>query len=326
MTKKVTSADVARAAGVSKWTVIRAFDPAAPIAEMTRTKVLAAAAQLDYRPNLLARSLATQRTHLVAILVDDFENPYKLPTLAHLTAALQREGMLGILININDSFDHFAAITDARSRQVDAIVLFGTVFRPEIVARAGSTPCFVLARESTIPGVTSVYTDPVPAMRALGEHLHGRGVRRPAFLRGPRTQSTALGRCREFVSFWAEQGVQVPVINAGVYDRESAAEAVHRWLPTVPGVPGCDALACENDILALGALDALRYRLGLRVPQDIAVVGFDDIDLAAAPSFDLTTYRQPFRDMVEALVQMLTGKRPAETLRLTGDLVLRGSS
>ena len=116
--KNVTSADVARKAGVSKWTVIRAFTSGAIIADETRARVLEVAQELNYRPNLLARSLATNKTHLVAILVDDFMNPYKLPTLDRLTASLQAEGMLGILVNINESYDHVEALTTAKQRQL----------------------------------------------------------------------------------------------------------------------------------------------------------------------------------------------------------------
>ena len=109
MARKVTASDVALAAGVSKWTVTRAFKPGASIAEESRKRVMEAADRLGYRPNLLARSLATKSTQQIAVFVDDFANPHKLPFLEKLTAALQAEDRVAMLININQYFDHIQA-------------------------------------------------------------------------------------------------------------------------------------------------------------------------------------------------------------------------
>lgn len=113
MMRTATATDVALAAGVSKWTVNRAFKRDASIAEGSRSRVLAAADSLGYRPNLLARSLTTKSTQQVAVLVDDFANPHKLPVLRLLTAALQRERLVAILLNIDGQNGHVDAIRDA---------------------------------------------------------------------------------------------------------------------------------------------------------------------------------------------------------------------
>jgi len=325
-----TSAEVAKAAGVSKWTVIRAFTPGARIADGTRVRVLEAARALDYRPNLLARSLATRTTHSVAVLVDDFANPYKLPTLERLAATLQRHGRLATLININRDYDHFEAIAAARQRQFDAIVLFGTEIRDALITElTGMTrdfPLFVLARESTLAHVPYVTCDSKAAMNELCRHFVVRGYRRPGFLAGPRVMSTALGRQRAFKAFWARHGVPV-VFETAVprYDHSAAAEAVSTYLATTPPELRCDLLMCENDILAIGALEALR-RAGVGIPENMAVAGFDGIDLASLAAFDLTTYRQPYEEMVDVLVEMLLGHKPPESVRLKGELVVRGSA
>lgn len=124
MAKRPTAKIVAERAGVSKWTVIRAFIPGASISESSRKKVVRAAEVLNYTPNFLARSLATSFTHQVAVFVDDFTNPQKLPFLEQLTLKLQTEGLVAVLININLNFDHVQALLNAEQRQVDAIVLF----------------------------------------------------------------------------------------------------------------------------------------------------------------------------------------------------------
>ena len=329
--KNVTSADVARKAGVSKWTVIRAFTSGAIIADETRARVLEVAQELNYRPNLLARSLATNKTHLVAILVDDFMNPYKLPTLDRLTASLQAEGMLGILVNINKSYDHVEALTTAKQRQLDAIVLFGTAFKDDMVDdHAGmfkQLPLFVLARESTIPMVPSVSCDAERSLIEICAYLHSRGYRRPGFMYGPRTMSTALGRRRNYLHFWHAHGIAaIKEIAAEHYDRNVAAEAMRIYLGSTPSKERCDVIMCENDILAIGALDVARNEFGLSIPQDIAIVGYDDIDLAGMHVFSLTTYRQPAAAMVDALVDMLVGRRPPATVRIPGELVARTSA
>jgi LacI family transcriptional regulator len=331
MRRRVTALDVARAAGVSKWTVTRAFKPGASITEESRRRVMAVADSLGYRPNLLARSLATQSTQQVAVLVDDFANPHKLPFLELLTASLQSEGMLAILININESFDHAVALMDADQRQIDAAILLGTDFRDEMLLdgdRSISTPnLFVLARESTIASIPSVSCDGPASIEEIGSYLLGKGYRRPGFLCGPRTLSTALGRRRCFAAFWRRHGVEdLPELSAAGYSRQAGAQTLRAYLSGVRAGERIDVLMCENDILALGAMDVARSEFQLTVPQDLALVGYDDIDLAAAPAYDLTTYRQPLAEMVAAMVEMIQGRRKLESLRLRGRLIERGSA
>ena len=329
-TGPASSADVARAAGVSKWTVIRAFEPGGAIAPETRERVMAAAATLGYRPNQLARSHATHRTHQVAILVDDFMNPFKMPVLNLLTAALQQAGMLSILVNIRADYGHAEAIVNAWQRQIDAIVLFGTSFHREMVELITSgrnvPPHFVLGRHSTVPGIPSVCCDAAPSIAAAADHLWARGYRRPVYLGVPLTGSTSLGRRRGHQAFWRQRGIDLPELDVADYDHRHAAAIVRPFLGGMPAADRPDVLICENDVLAIGAMEVIRGGLGLRVPEDIAVIGYDDIDLAGLPSFDLTTIRQPVEAMVAELVAMILGRRPAESRRLLGQLVVRSST
>lgn len=328
---RATAADVALAAGVSKWTVTRAFTPGASIAEDSRERVLREAAKLGYRPNLLARSLATKTTNLIALLVDDFANPYKLPILELLTQALQAEQMAAILININRHFDHVAAVLDADQRQVDAVILVGTDFRNETLTDQAlppsGPPLYVLARESTIAHIPSVSCDAQTSMQAINRHLWERGYRRPGFMSGPRSLSTALGRKSHFNAFWLERGIaEVPELPASSYDRQAAANALRAYLASTPPAERIDVLMCENDALAIGAIETARHEFGLHIPKDLAIVGYDGDELAASPSFDLTTYRQPLQAMVDAIVAMLKGRQERKSLTIAGELIVRGSS
>jgi len=331
MRKRATAKDVAEAAGVSKWTVIRAFTPGASITEASRGRVLKVAKELNYTPNLLARSLATNLTHQVAVFVDDFTNPHKLPVLEKLTARLQSEGLVAMLVNINQHFNHVHALLNADQRQVDAIVLCGTSFRDEMLQdtslRPGLPPMFVLARDSQIEGVPAITCDAQVAMGELCAYLGSKHYQRPGFMPGPRALSTALWRRHLFKEYWAQRSVpDIPELPAERYSAEAGKAAMRSYLASAPAEQRIDLLMCENDILATGAMDVIRSEFGLRVPQDIAVAGFDNVPLAAAPVYDLTSYEQPTDAMVEILIDMILGRRKRESVYLPGVLVSRSSA
>ncbi len=330
MTRKATAADVALEAGVSRWTVTRAFAPGSYISEKSREHVMAVAERLGYRPNLLARSLSTKTTHQIAVLVDDFSNLHKLAVLETLTAALQAEGLMAMLVHIGQHFDHAHAFLHADQRQVDAVVLMGTVFRDETLAAAiqpGSPPLFVLARESQVEGIPSVACDAEVSMREIVAHLAARGYRRPGFMSGAKALSTGLGRQRCFAENWRARGVaDVPELAAGAYDVKAAEACLRDYLDRTPADQRIDVLMCENDVLAIGALDVAQRGFGLRVPQDLAIAGYDGNDLTGLGLFDLTTYAQPMDEMVAALVDMLQGRREPASITLPGRLIVRGST
>lgn len=331
MRKRATAKDVAEAAGVSKWTVIRAFTEGASITDESKRRVMEAATALNYSPNLLARSLAKNLTHQVAVFVDDFANPQKLPFLETLTARLQAEGLVAMLININTNFDHVHALLNADQRQVDAVILFGTAFRSETLndkrIGRGAPPMFVLARDSQIEGVPAVVCDAERALREIVDHLHAKGYRRPGFMSGAPALSTALKRRQYFVEFWKAMGVEhVTGLSAERYSAEAGRASIRDYMGNTAPAERIDVLMCENDILALGAMDELRGAYGLSVPGDIAIVGFDNYEFGAAAAFGLTTYEQPKDAMIEAIIDMVTGRQPAETVTLPGKLVIRTST
>lgn len=328
MQKRATAREVAVAAGVSKWTVQRAFTEGASITDDAKRRVLEAAAALNYTPNLLARSLATNHTHQVAVLVDDFANPQKIPYLEMLTDSLQASGLVALLVNINTRFDHVRALLNADQRQVDAVILFGTAFRDETLRDRrqgrGTPPTFVLARDSQIEGVPAVDCDTELAISEIVDHLWSRGYRRPGFMSGAKVLSTALGRREHFTSQWADRGIDLSAdLDAGNYSSQAGADAMRRYLSTTAPENRVDVLMCENDILAMGAMDVIRGEFHLRVPENIAIVGFDNFELCGVPAYGLTTYEQPLREMVSTVVEMVLGRREPQTVRFPGKLVIR---
>lgn len=328
----VTADDVAAIAGVSRWTVNRAFKPNASISEKTRQKVLKAAEHLDYFPDLLASSLASDRSNLVSLLIDDFSNPHKLVMLEHLTGILRKNGWETLLVNTRSEDDTNHALLSASQRRVDAAVLIGSRFDDVGLATALGArrvrKLIVFARSSVNRDTISICCDDKAAMNTIVDHVITKGYRRPLFLAGPQTQSAHLLRKETFVKRWHDaKGVEPEVTSVSVYDPQLAYRHITGHLAKYEPGARPDILICENDALAMGAIDAIRYVFGLRVPEDIAVTGFDDVPQSSNPRYRLTTYRQPISAMAAGLVQVLHGETELTMLsRFSGELVVRESA
>lgn len=331
-TDPVTADDVAAAAGVSRWTVGRAFRKDASISERSRAKVLDAARTLGYVPDLIAAGLRGDRTGLVALLVDDFDNPHKLVVLERLSRILHEEGWGTLLCNMHEGADASSTLLTASQRRVDAAVLNGTYFDDSIIRTALGArrvkKLIVFARVSESPNTISICCDDVAAMTEIAGFVVARGYRAPLFVAGPGTVSAILRRKGTFLDAWHRQyGVTPPSIAVEQYSISLAHQQVLAALTGPYRDARPDILVCENDALALGAMDAIRFGLGLRIPEDIAVIGYDDVPLAALPAYNLTTYRQPISAMAQALVEVLQSERePARETLFTGRFVKRGTA
>lgn len=328
----VTADDVAQKAGVSRWTVARAFKKDAPISASSRQRVMDAATALGYVPDLSASSLASDRSNLVAILVNDFENPHKLVMLERLTRILRVNGWGTLLVNMPDAADAPDALLTASQRRVDAAVLIGTQFDDKVLKTALGArrvkKLIVFARASRAENTISICCDDIGAMKQMADHVIARGYRRPLFLAGPDTDSAILMRKETFLRHWQDRvaGPAPDVLHVPHYNLAAPYTGVVDRLGAMAPDQWPDVIVCENDILAMGAMDAVRHGLGLSVPGDIAITGFDDIPLAAAPSYDITTIRQPITAMVETLLRVLGGEEQADRLFLPGKFLARSST
>lgn len=330
--ENVTADDVAAAAGVSRWTVNRAFKKEASISPATREKVMNAARALGYLPDLRAAALASTRSNLVALLIDDFANPHKLVMLERLTRALRSRGWDMLLVNTLDREDTEPALMNASQRRVDATILIGIQFDDDVLTAAHSARRFkkliIFARTSANPDTISIAVDDIAATREIAQYVMDRGYRKPLYLAGPRTVSAHLMRKETFIEVWKNHfGVEPASVPVASYDSVLASEVVTETLRARDPSDYPDIIVCENDALALGTIDTIRHEFGLRVPDDIAVIGFDDVPQAASPNYRLTTYRQPLTDMANYLVDVLESSE--STIRdrtFRGNLVIRESA
>lgn len=326
--RRVNSYDVARLAGVSQSAVSRAFTPGASVSPLTREKVLAAARAIGYAPNAIARSLITQRSHIVAVVITDQTTRHYPDILIQLGSGLQQLNQHLLLFTVADESGLAAALNQLLQYQVDGIVSCVSASRAQARSlRDRGVPLVLLNR---IQGcqVASVCCDHSAGGRRVAELLHAAGHRRYGFIGGPADGPVSAQRGAGFSARLGELGVrriaraQTDYSYEGGYD--CALRLMNRRAPP-------DAIFCANDSIALGALDALRYRLGLAVPEQVAVVGFDDIRAGARPGYRLTTVRQPLAAMTDAALAQLTrlietpGTTPQQQ-SLPGELVLREST
>lgn len=324
---KATASDVAQRAGVSKWTVSRAFTPGASVSEQAKERVLAAAQELGYRPNLLARSLKNRRTNLIGIVADELKNPHSMMMMDGVTQGLQQRGYIGLMLNIASGDNYRSVMSLADQLQVAGLLFLGTALTPELISLAREMhdiPLVQICRNAEVPDIPVVNVDGYRAGLELGKLLVAQGCQRFGYMKGPDKESTHLLRLEGFSDAISAAGFSLnSLMTAGNYDRKRAYQQMVDYLAATPAAERIDGLFCENDILALGALSALRQA---GVEQQVAVVGFDDIDEASDAEWQLTTWSQQLDLLIEeALNRLLDGNASVNGEWCKGAIRLRRS-
>ncbi|KOC90933.1 LacI family transcriptional regulator [Winslowiella iniecta] len=310
-------------AGVSKWTVSRAFTPGASISEHAREQVLAAATRLGYRPNLLARSLSQKRTQIVGVAIDQLKNPHSMLMLDTVTKALQARGYMTLLLNITEGEHYQSVMALADQLQVDGILFLGTILTEDLITIARDmhqVPLVQVCRNTEVQDIEAVTIDGYQAGAQIARLLLEQGYQRFGYMKGPDTASSHLLRLEGYRDALEQAGKQVDIqLIAGHYDRQLAYQTMSDYLAT-SGQP-VEAMFCENDILAIGTLEAIRDK-----HCQIAIVGFDDIDEASAPAWQLTTFSQRTDRLInEALNRLLEGESSTAGEWRQGELRIRRS-
>ncbi len=326
-----TLLDVARRAGVSPMTVSRVVNGSAKVSPRLRARVEQALAETGYMPNTLARSLRAKRTDTIALLLPDMTNPF-FTTLAHGVEAAAREaGITMILANSDERPDEEQRLVQMLlQRQVDGLLVAPAGSGAEAIelCRERGVHLVIVDRRPQGGEADVVRADSVGGALALGRLLVGLGHRDMAILAGPATVPIAVDRVDGFrQAVVDEAGLPAPLVLHGKFSIDSGHEMASAAMQAVPRPT---AVFAGNNFIAIGATHAFD-ELGIRVPEDVAVVAFDDLPEAMVLFPFLTVAAQPAFDMGRESVAMLLDRlanpgRPPREVVLPVELVVRRSS
>lgn len=331
----VTSKDVARVAGVSQATVSRVLSDSPLVTEKTRERVLAAIGQTGYIPDLRARSMRTSRSGNVGVVVAELSNPY----FSEIIEALNRSLTVGgyrMNVWVTDRIDKDidgdgAALRAIRERSVDGVIFTAvTPDLPELRAALDQRhPVVLMNRRAAGLECDAVVSDNVRGGALIARLLLRSGRTRPAFIGGSPTASTASDRLAGYSGVLADQQIEFgdDRVRLGSYSYEFGFAAMSELIAAGTEI---DSVFCSNDILAFGAIDAARHA-GLRVPEDLWIVGYDDVRMSAWRSFDLTTVRLDVTALAEQATQLLARRildaaSPPQVVHLSPEIIVRGSA
>lgn len=319
--------DVARLAGVSQAAVSRAFTPGASIAKATRERVMEAATELGYRPNLLARSLIRGVSDLVGIVIGNTRNPFFFVALEELSARLSKAGKHILVFAAEGGVDADVQVEDLLRYRVDALLLMSANISLPLAekCRRDGIPLIFFNRRprwdldfAAVTGANDIGAE------KIARHLLDQGYRAPAYLGGPVDSPTNLERGSAFYRVMQEAGLPAPPRVNGHFERAGAMEAARSLLRLDPRP---DVIFCASDFLAIATIEVARYEFGLEIGREIGVAGFDDIAESSWPSFDLTTYSQPIAPMIEKVMDLVNAEEETTAqIVVEGVLQARGST
>jgi DNA-binding LacI/PurR family transcriptional regulator len=305
---RATSFDVAALAGVSQSVVSRAFTPGSRIAANTRERVLEAARKLNYVPNSIASSLTTKRTNIVALILGNLANPFYVHVLHAFSKRMQAEGRQLLVFTVDPGADSDEAILHVLKYQIDGVILTAAQLSTRMISMCHDRGIPIVLFNRYIPGsdASGVRCDNAAGGRLIAEAFLAAGAKSFAMITGDPKGTTSQDRVRGFVERLLEAGIRrSDVIEVeGNSSYEGAANAALRIFKD-NSRQRPDALFGINDIMSMGAIDALRSRLGLNAPDDLMVGSFDDIPEARRAPYQLTTVRQPIDEMVDETLSIL---------------------
>ena len=301
--KVITSGDVARLAGVSQSAVSRAFTPGASVAPETRDRILKAASELGYRPNALARAMISGRSKLVALLVAYMDNQFYPMFVDKVSRRLQENGY-NVLLVVCDRGLQDKMVQQIMQYQVEGIVMASSTLSSDVALECAHTgiPVVLFNRvDSTIP-ISSVTPDNTQGGRLAADFLLSAKHQRIAFIAGDERSSANRDRENGFYKEMEERGASVWARAVGGFVFAQAEQAA-RELFTKDEIP--DAVFVANDHMAFAVMDVLREELKLRVPEDVSVIGFDNVPEARWRGYDLTTVSQEIPDLIDRTLEIL---------------------
>jgi DNA-binding LacI/PurR family transcriptional regulator len=326
--KQVTAIEVAQIAGVSQSTVSRVFTPGANVSQKSRQRVLETAKRLGYRPNALARGLIMNKSNIIGLVMRDIHNPFYPEILGKFTKRLKQRGYHILFVHTENDEIQPEEISQFLEYNVEGVIVTDALLSSNVVGQLSENhiPVVLFNRYIEDSSCHFVCCDNYLAGKKICEYLLSQGHRRFAYIAGCENTSTSQDRQKGFCTVLFHKGVE-PVVEEGGYTYEGGYQAALRVL-TREDRP--DAIFCANDIMALGVIDAAKS-LGVSVPHDVSIVGFDDIAMASWPLYSLTTWQQPVDEMIETTIMILLSEISGEngetmSIMLPGALKERNSA
>ncbi|MEM6712493.1 MAG: LacI family DNA-binding transcriptional regulator [Pseudomonadota bacterium] len=300
----ITLRDVAERAGVSRSAVSRAFTDGASVSTKMRSKVERAARELGYHPNALASSLTTGRTKLIGLISNNFHNPIFLEVFDLFTRGLQDRGLRPLLVNLSDEIDPEKSVRMVQQYSVDGVIVASSTLSPTFARafkEAGIPVVHSFGRHTTSPQVHVVGIDNVESGRIAAQELVACGYTDIAFLGGPETATSTQDRYAGFTNEVAKHtGVTMRYSFASAYSFDAGRDAMESLMDG----PTAQAYFCGDDVLTIGALSALKSA-GKRVPEDVGLIGLNDMEMARWQNIDISTIHQPIAQIVRSSIELV---------------------
>lgn len=305
--RRATSYDVARLAGVSQSAVSRVFSSNGSASKKTREKVLSAARELGFSPNPIAKSLSLGRSQLAGLVVTQYAQQ-NYPVALKSAVDVMTETGDSLLIQLVDSSDRGDdAVSKLLARRVDFILCAASLTQATALSCIeAQVPLVMINREPPCSGVDCVSSPNAGIMQDVARLIRNGGAQRPVFLCGGQSNWVSCERRRGFIAACRDIGLPDPIIMEDEFTYDGGRSAISRLNIRSDGI---DAIVAANDAMAIGSIDVLRSELGLTVPEDIQVVGHDDIEAGRFQSYRLTTVRQDMRAMFAKAIKLAFDRR-----------------
>ena len=329
--KKITSLEVAKLAGVSQSAVSRVFTPGASASKKTEGKVRKAAMELGYRPNVLARSLITGRSRIIGLVVAHLDNYFYPEAVELLSNALQKKGYHVLVFMASKTAGNIDDVLEEMlDYQVDGVIAASVAMSSDLAARcnAAGVPVVLFNRAENNERLSAVTSDNIDGGQKVAKFLIAGGYKRLGYIAGWEGASTQRDREAGFIEELKKHKRSLYAREVGNFNMDEARQAARKMF-TAREIP--DAVFVANDHMSFAVMDVIRFELGLKIPEQVSVVGYDDVPVASWPAYDLTTVRQPVNRMVAETVSFLLEcivgqKTNTRQIQIEGPLIVRGST
>lgn len=328
--KSVTSKDVAREAGVSQSTVSRVFNSSKGygVKPQVRERVLKAAREIGYQPNLVARGMISGKTNVVGLVVGDSLGPFYNRIINSFVEKIQEIGKQCLVFKVPRQEQIDKIIERVIQFQVEAVVITASAMTKVMAEAIANNDIPMVLFNRFIPGVdiSTVYVDPVEGAGLVADYLYEKGHRNIGYIQFTKETGEEVEKKIGFYSRLRQYGIYQIQEGQSDYDYEEGYAA---GLSILTGNNRPDAIFCTSDLIAMGVMDAARCKLGLKIPDDLAVVGYDDIEMARWQAYDLSTVHQPIEEMIQSTVdilhELLRGEQGTSIQMISPRLVKRSS-